>query len=87
MRPAASAPTALLCASAGQAQPPPPIPDMHLHATPVSEWEDVGLPVAACAPFEERQAWDPVQQSCEDFFTRVSGEKGVRRSGMVGGDG
>jgi uncharacterized protein len=63
--------TVLLHASAGQAQPPPPILDMHLHASSVSEGDEGGLPVAICAPFDERQAWDPGQQSYEEFFTHL----------------
>lgn len=64
--------TSILCfsASAALAQVPPPILDMHLHASPVSETGEAA-PIAICAPFAEWQAWDPDQQSYDDFFGEV----------------
>lgn len=62
--------TLFLCAGMCAAQDQPPILDMHLHAQPVSEF-DVPLPVAICAPFDEYPAWDPAQQTYDDFFTSV----------------
>lgn len=61
----------ILCfASAARGQVPPPILDVHLHAMPVSETGEAA-PIAICAPFEEWQAWDPTEQSYEDFFVEV----------------
>lgn len=43
---------------------------MHLHASPVSTSGEAA-PIAICAPFEEWRAWDPAQQSYDDFFSEV----------------
>jgi predicted TIM-barrel fold metal-dependent hydrolase len=57
---------ALLLAAAG-AQVTPPILDVHLHASPVSETGEAAS-IAICAPFEKWLPWDPGQQSWEDYF-------------------
>lgn len=58
-------------APAAQAQIPPPILDVHLHALPVSETGEAAA-IAICAPFEEWLAWDPAQQSYDDYFSRYT---------------
>lgn len=71
-RPSSKVLAVILCfsASAGWAQNPPPILDVHLHAESVSGWSESG-PVAICAPFDEWHGWDPARQSYEAFFSEV----------------
>lgn len=68
MRATALALTLLCCASAGRAQEPRPILDMHLHAEPLGDWSASAI----CAPFEEWPVWDPAEHpSFESFLTEV----------------